>query len=85
MEVSNSIPKFYYEYYDSDGNLKSIEQDELSGFIGITNPSEIAYLMCCQIPNPIDDDQKVSSLIIEIILVLSVVIFVCIHLMTHHS
>lgn len=60
MKVTGSFPKFYYEYYDSDGKLKSIEQDEFSNFIGITNPSEIAYLMCCRIPIPLDDDQKVS-------------------------
>lgn len=60
MKITDSFPKFYYEYYDSDGKLKSIEQDEFSNFIGITNPSEIAYLMCCRIPIPLDDDQKVS-------------------------
>lgn len=60
MKITNSFPKFYYEYYDSDGKLKSIEQDEFSSFIGITNPSEIAYLMCCRIPVQLDDDQKVS-------------------------
>lgn len=59
MKITDSFPKFYYEYYDSDGKLKSIEQDEFSNFIGITNPSEIAYLMCCRIPVPLDDDQKV--------------------------
>lgn len=61
MKITDSFPKFYYEYYDSDGKLKSIEQDEFSDFIGITNPSEIAYLMCCRIPIPLDDDQKVSN------------------------
>lgn len=61
MKITDSFPKFYYEYYDSDGKLKSIEQDEFSDFIGISNPSEIAYLMCCRIPIPLDDDQKVSS------------------------
>lgn len=60
MKITGSFPKFYYEYYDSDGKLKSIEQDEFSSFIGITNPSEIAYLMCCRIPIPLDDEQKVS-------------------------
>lgn len=61
MRITDSFPKFYYEYYDSDGKLKSIEQDEFSNFIGITNPSEIAYLMCCRIPIPLDDDQKVNQ------------------------
>lgn len=61
MKITDSFPKFYYEYYDSDGKLKSIEQDEFSNFIGITNPSEIAYLMCCRIPVPLDDDQKVIA------------------------
>lgn len=62
MKITDSFPKFYYEYYDSDGKLKSIEQDEFSNFIGITNPSEIAYLMCCRIPIPLDDDQKVRPI-----------------------
>lgn len=64
MKITDSFPKFYYEYYDSDGKLKSIEQDEFSNFIGITNPSEIAYLMCCRIPIPLDDDQKVGRFFI---------------------
>lgn len=62
MKPSDSFPKFYYEYYDNNGKLKSIEQDEFSDFIGITNASEIAYLMCRRIPIPLDDDQKVLQL-----------------------
>lgn len=59
MQLPHTFPKFYYEYYDSDGQLKSIEQDEFINFIGITNSSEIAYLMCCRIPVTLDDNQKV--------------------------
>ncbi|XP_031641169.1 E3 ubiquitin-protein ligase HUWE1-like [Contarinia nasturtii] len=58
MKITDSFPKCYYEYYDSNGKLKSIEQDEFGDFIGITNLSEIAYLMCCRIPISLDDDQK---------------------------
>lgn len=41
--------------------MRSIEQDEFSSFIGITNPSEIAYLMCCRLPVVLDEEQKVSE------------------------
>lgn len=76
-KITDSFPKFYYEYYDSDGKLKSIEQEEFSSFIGITNPSEIAYLMCCRIPIPLDDDQKVMKNIFKsIIFVLFIFLFI---------
>lgn len=61
MKTRKPFPKFYYEYYDSNSKLRSIEQDEFNDFLNITNPSEIAYLMCCRIPVPLDTDQKVTG------------------------
>lgn len=75
MRPSESFPKFYYEYYDVNGKLKSIEQDEFKDFVGITNASEIAYLMCRRIPVPLDDDQKVRVTFVVVVVV--TVIFNC--------
>ena len=61
MQLPGAASTFYYEYYDSEGELKCIDPQLLLKYNTlIKSPAEITYIICCGIQG-LDDDQKVRG------------------------